>query len=153
MDSDDVMRKMAEALMHIKFAVELCISQHLAGRLFMFEHPVAASSWAAEALQVLGGLEGVMQANFDFCTLGVKIGDKPRAEVRDNPAKKRTKVMTNSHALYTLLREAQCGGRHTHHADLRDGKTSECQEYPEVFCRVVCEAIKRELSTIEWRNR
>ena len=153
MESDEIMRKVSDALIHIKFAVELCISQHMAGRLFMFEHPAGASSWASEALQVLGGLEGVMQANFDFCTMGMRVGDRPRAEVKNYPVKKRTKIMTNSHALYTLLREAQCGGRHAQHADLRDGKASECQEYPEAFCRAVCEAIKRELSTIEWRNR
>ncbi len=153
MDSNEVMRKLADALMHVEFAVELCIAQHLAGRLFMFEHPVGASSWASEALQVLGGLEGVLKANFDFCTLGMRVGDRPREDVKLHPVKKRTKVMTNSSMLHTLLVEAQCRGRHEQHGDLRDGKASECQEYPELFCKIICEAVKRELETIEWRNR
>ena len=153
MDSNDVMRKLAEAMLHVEFAVELCIAQHLAGRLFMFEHPVAASSWASEALEVLGGLEGVLKANFDFCVLGMRVGDKIRADERPHPVKKRTKVMTNSSMLHTLLIEAQCRGRHEYHADISNGKASECQEYPELFCKIICEAIKREADTIEWRNR
>ncbi len=153
MNSNDVMRKMSDALMHIRFAVELCVSQHLAGRLFMFEHPVGASSWWSETLKFLGSLEGVLAVNFDFCTLGMKVGDRPRDGQRKCPVKKRTKVMTNSTALHALLLEAQCRGRHECHADLRNGMASECQEYPEEFCRLVCEAIRRELDTVHWRNK
>ena len=153
MDSNEVMRKLSDAMMHVQFAVELCIAQHLAGRLFMFEHPVGASSWASKPLQVLGGLEGVLKANFDFCTLGMRVGDRPREDVKLHPVKKRTKVMTNSSMLHALLVEAQCRGRHEQHGDLRDGKASECQEYPELFCKIICEAVKRELETVEWRNR
>ena len=153
METDDVRRKIAEALVHIKFSVELCISQHLAGRLFIFEHPVGASSWCSEALTVLGKLEGVMQANFDFCVMDMKVGDKPNADQKHVPVKKRTKVMTNSTALHSLLVHAQCQGRHAVHADLGNGLASECQVYPDKFCRIICEAIKKELDMVQWRKQ
>ena len=153
METDDVRRKIAEALVHIKFSVELCISQHLAGRLFIFEHPAGASSWVSEALSILGKLEGVLQANFDFCTLDMKVGDRPNAEQKNLPVKKRTKVMTNSVALHSLLVQAQCRGRHAAHADLSNGLASECQVYPDKFCRIICEAIKKELDLVKWRKK
>ncbi len=153
MDTDDVRRKIAEALIHIKFSVELCISQHLAGRLFIFEHPAGASSWVSEALTILGNIEGVLQANFDFCTLGMKVGERPNSESKTVPVKKRTKVMTNSTALHSLLVQAQCQGRHSLHADLSNGLASECQVYPDKFCRIICEAIKKELDLVQWRKQ
>ena len=69
-----MLRKVTDAMIHIQFAVEPCVTQHMIGKLFMFEHPVAASSWSSEAREVLGGLEGVLRANFDFCVLGMRVG-------------------------------------------------------------------------------
>ena len=39
-----------DALMMLRFAVELCLIQHRAGRSFMFEHPCTASSWEDRSL-------------------------------------------------------------------------------------------------------
>ena len=58
-----------------------------------------------QSIRQMRMLEGVHVVKFDFCMLGMLTADrhgKPAA------AKKRITVMTNSPAIATLLREAQC---------------------------------------------
>ncbi len=43
-DAEDVKEKVRAALDHLKFAIELCIKQKEQGRMFIFEHPVSATS-------------------------------------------------------------------------------------------------------------
>ena len=135
---EEVKDQLEKAMDHINFAVELCIMQLNAGRLFLFEHPAGASTWETKVMKSLRAREGVLRVNFDFCMAGMKIGDKKGDE---NPVKKRTGLVTNSHALYTLFREAQCRGDHVHAEIL--SRTAECQVYPEKFCEILCEGVKR----------
>ncbi len=74
-----------------------------------------------------------------------KNGDK-------KPVRKRTSLLTNSQSIQLLLREAKCKQRHVH-AHLLNGTAKECQVYPEKFCRIVCEAVKRDLDNILWRDK
>ncbi len=46
MSEADARAKLTDALRHLSFAVSLCVEQAKAGRLFLFEHPVGASSWS-----------------------------------------------------------------------------------------------------------
>ncbi len=149
MSAEDVKTKLESALEHVKFCLELCVRQHAAGRLFMFEHPVGASSWGTQMMNQVANMNGVMKVNFDFCAMDMKTKDVS-GEMK--PAKKRTTVLTNSAAIATLLREAQCTGLHEH-VPLLEGRAGPCQEYTDKFCRIVCEGIKREIDTIKWRNR
>ena len=151
-DPQEVRSILERAMEHIKFTVELCLRQQNAGRLFIFEHPAGASSWESRILRELKAREGVFKVNFDFCEAGMKTGDKKGDGKQLYPVKKRTGLMTNSYAVYTLFREAQCKGDHVH-AEILDGRASECQKYPPKFCKMICEAIKREKSTLKWRNR
>ena len=149
MPEDEVREKLRAALEHLKFAAEMCIKQHDAGRLFLFEHPASASSWGTAILQYLAKLSGVHNVRFDFCALGMKTVDN---QGREAAAKKRTGVLTNSQAVADLLQEAQCRRDHRHQ-QLLDGRAGPCQKYTDKFCRLVCEGIKRELATVEWKNR
>ncbi len=151
MTEAEVKQKLEQALEHVRFSVELCMMQHTAGRLFVFEHPAGASSWESRLLKELHSREGVMRVNFDFCMAGMMTGNKPGDGKRLYPVKKRTGLLTNSNAVYTLFRQVQCSGLHQHHDIL--GRTSECQKYPEKFSKLICEAARRELDTIKWRNR
>ena len=45
MNEEDAKKIMADGLTHIAFAVLLCLRQAKAGRYFILEHPVGASSW------------------------------------------------------------------------------------------------------------
>ncbi len=40
----EVRQRLADGLAHVRFALEFCIEQQQAGRLFMFEHPAGAST-------------------------------------------------------------------------------------------------------------
>ena len=80
-------------------------------------------------MKFLAEQQGVYAAVFDFCMLGMET-ETDDGEKR--AAKKRTKVLTNSVAVATLLREAQCDGQHEHE-HLLNGRASACQEYPENF--------------------
>ena len=149
LESEEVRRKLEAATEHIRFSLELCLEQYRKGRLFMFEHPADATSWQLKCIQEMMQLEGVFTTPFDFCMLDMRTTD---SEGKDVAAKKRTKIMTNSHALATMLREAQC--RHEHqHGQLIGGRASACQVYPDKFAKLVCEAVRRELDTIRWRDQ
>ena len=148
-DQKEVWNKIKNGLEHLKFAMKLCLKQHEQGRLFMFEHPVSASSWGAQVVEYIAGLDGVFKVNFDFCMLGMETVDDAGDPAA---AKKRTGILTNSMILAMLLRDAQCRGEHVHTQLLGD-RASAAQIYPDKFCRLVCEAVKREKSSIEWRNR
>ena len=50
--------KWNEALVMLRFAVDLCKLQHAAGRSFVFEHPSTASSWEDESLRELLAVKG-----------------------------------------------------------------------------------------------
>ena len=84
-------------------------------------------------------VDGVHRINFDCCSreMKTKFGDKANMV-----SKQRKAVFTNSDAIATLLREAQCRGEHRHQ-----------QSQTEMFCRLICEGVKREFSTIRWRNQ
>ena len=68
--------KMEKAIKMVEFAVEMCIAQHRAGRLFVFEHPLSASSWKLPCLERLASLPGMRYAVFDMCRFGMKQEDK-----------------------------------------------------------------------------
>ena len=53
---DIVEQKIRDGLVHLKSAMQLCLRQHKQGRLIMFEHPVAASSWGGP----VGGIHRVI---------------------------------------------------------------------------------------------
>ena len=151
MEEREIKDKLEQALEHVRFSVELCKMQRTAGRLFVFEHPAGASSWESKLLKELHAQEGVMKVNFDFCMAGMMTGDRPGDGKRLYPVKKRTSLLTNSHAIFTIFREVQCHGEHKHREIL--SRTSECQKYPEKFSKLICEGVRRELDTIAWRNR
>ena len=105
--TEEVTAKIDDALKQLKFAVEVCLLQREAGRLFLFEHPASARSWYAQTMTFLASLEGVFKTSFDFCMVGMETQAK---DGTTTAAKKRTSILTNSWAISSLLRGAQCRG-------------------------------------------
>ena len=149
MKKEDVEARLKDGMSHLKFAMELCIMQHNAGRLFIFEHPESASSWSTKVVSTLAQVQGVYKVAFDFCMMGMKSKDDNGEE---HPAKKRTGILTNSEATASILRRAQCDGGHVH-VPLLNGRAGPCQAYPDKFCRLICEGLRQELARSRWRNR
>ena len=149
MNTEEIQVKLKDAMMHMRFALCLCLKQLAAGRLFMFEHPSGASSWGTKMMQEMLGKEGVFLSKFDFCQLGMEVLGADGGKVS---AKKRTSVMTNSRHLAEILRQAQCSGAHRHE-QLVGGKAKQCEVYPEKFAELICTALKREIADAKWRRR
>ncbi len=149
LDRSAIKEKLEAAMSHLKFTMDLCMAQHRAGRLFLFEHPSSASSWECQMVKELQVLAGVQTIKFDFCMLGMTTKGK---DGETAAAKKSTNVMTNSGAVADLLKAARCRGEHRHEP-LLEGRAGPCQRYTEKFCKLVCEGVKRELDTVQWRNR
>ena len=67
MSEDEIRDKLQNAMMHMRFALTMCLQQLLAGRLLMFEHPASASLWGTRMLHKMPGKEGVYLSTLDFC--------------------------------------------------------------------------------------
>ncbi len=145
---EEVKKKLEDGLEHINFCIKLCIEQYKQGRAFMMEHPAGASTWSTEMVKHLKRLPGTSLISFDFCMLGMTTKDE-----HDNvtAAKKRTSVLTNSPSIQLLLREAQCRREHRHQ-HLLNGAAKACEIYPDKFCRLICEAVKRDIDNLLWRD-
>ena len=103
MSEQEIKEKLRDAMLHMRFALSICIQQYNAGRLFLFEHPAGASSWGTGMMTEMLAREGVYLAKFDFCQFGMKVSS---ARGKRTSAKKRTSVMTNSKHLAETLRLA-----------------------------------------------
>jgi hypothetical protein len=101
MSEAEVRDKLTGALKHLKYALELCHRQWKAGRMFIFEHLVAATSWGTKMMAAMARLEGVHMVNFDFCGLGMTTEGESGDQV---PARKRTRVLTNSCHIVAALK-------------------------------------------------
>ena len=51
MSEEEIRKKLQDAMMHMRFALSLCLVQVAEGRMFMFEHPAGASSWGTKMMQ------------------------------------------------------------------------------------------------------
>ena len=139
MDEEKVRRGLEEAVAHVAFAVIMCLRQAQAGRRFLFEHPCGAKSWTLNIVNKLLQVKHAAKIAFDFCMLGMKSED----EMGEDPAKKRTSIITNSQLLAHRLSQYQCDGNHRH-VKLINGRARKCQEYPDEFCELVCRTVMEE---------
>ena len=73
---------------------------------------------------------------------GLKTWSKDR-NIKDMPARKRTKFMTNSPCIAEEL-SRRCNGEHVHQ-QLMDGRAKEAAIYPEPLCRAICVGLIREM--------
>ena len=84
--------------------------QYYRGRYFALEHPAGARSWTTSLMDQLIQLPRVRISTFDFCMCGMVATDADG----EAPARKRTRVITNSEAAAAALEERQCDGTHRH---------------------------------------
>ena len=140
MHPEKIEDKMDDGMRHLAFAVKLCLAQYKAARYFAFEHPQNAKSWETRVMGLLLRLPGVRLVELDFCMAGME----GRDEFGKAPVRKTAKILTNSEHLADALSELRCSGDHRH-VHLVHGRTRAAQEYPELFCRIVCRDYARQL--------
>lgn len=138
-------RKLVEAQVLMRFAIQLCEEQAKGKRGFSLEHPVGAKSWdMREWDEFLKRHEKVWIVDFDQCEFGLK--DPESGELY----RKRTRVITNNEILAKGL-DRQCQGNHGHQVlegKIRVGGSwvcrTECaQIYPKKMCEVFVKSLKR----------
>ena len=66
-------RAKTEAMVHLRFVVELYWEQLLGGRYFLHEHPAAATSWQEKSMQQLMRAPGVQRVVADQCQYGAEV--------------------------------------------------------------------------------
>ena len=69
----------------------VALLQHRAGRRFMFEHCMTASSWQCPCAQLLLNVRGVQSIVLDMCRYGMHGKDEHGVA----PLRKATRIMTN----------------------------------------------------------
>ena len=135
-----------QAVAMVDFAVEVAELQMRSGRLFAFEHPLTACSWALESLKRLRETSGVFDVVCDMCCFGLKSSD----EVGEGFAKKPTRVLTNCEPIRDMLMR-RCDKTHRH-VQLVSGRAGPAQEYTAEFCRAIIEGLKHYLLAMRSRK-
>ena len=102
-DPELVRKEFARAMVRLKFVCKLYAIQVAAGRYFLHDHPVAASSWKEQCVQEILRLPGVQRVNGDQCQFG-------QQTAAGSPVKKPTGWMSNAEEILHMLR-LRCTGR------------------------------------------
>ena len=100
--------KRAEGMAHLTFAVDCALTQPLAGREFLLEHPAVVTSRQTRELQDLGSCAGVYSVAFNQCMTG------PVSPCSRTPMTKCTKLMSNSKHFVEAFRGNMCDQSHLH---------------------------------------
>ena len=108
MSAAAVQAKRAEGMAHLTFAVDCALTQHLAGSVFLLEHPAAVTSRQTRELQDLGSCAGVYSVLFDQCMTGLV------SPCSRTPMRKHTKLMSNSKHFVEAFRGDMCDQSHFH---------------------------------------
>jgi len=112
----------------------------------LHEHPSQASSWAEEEIQKLANEENVRISVADQCQYGLTTWSHTKG-IKDTPARKTTKFMTNSDEIAREL-SRRCDGAHKHQ-QLLEGRAKEAQVWPEELCKAICQGLIREIQMQE----
>ena len=132
--------KYDKSVKHMQWACKLYERQMEEGRIFLHEHPDAATSWRLPCVKNLAKKSGVYVVTVDQCMFGQVVRDrKGRIEGR---ARKRTKFMTNSWWIAQEL-QRRCDGQHEH-VQLLGGRAAQTARYTPELCKAVCRGLMRE---------
>ena len=137
-DSREQVRTQENALEFLEVAMWVALTQHQAGRKFLFEHPAYASSWNTEMVSFVAGLEGVTLVTVDLCTLGM-------AEKDERSHRRTTTLVTNDTLVADTFRPYRCARDHNHVSSAGGRRSRGAQEHDRQFCEVLIAALKASL--------
>ena len=128
-----------EAVGMVNIAMKIAEMQLDAGRHFIFEHPLTASSWRLPSLKRLRQRAGVCETVLHQCMYGLESKDKEGVA----PAKKATRILCSSTAVRDQL-SRRCDGNHRH-VQLISGRPAAAQEYTPELCRAMVDGVEMEI--------
>jgi hypothetical protein len=100
---EELRREQVKAAVHMEFVTSLYRAQALAGRYFLHEHPLCATSWKLDCILDIMNMDGVDSEWCDQCQFGQTGGT-------DDPVKKPTRWMSNSPEILNMLK-LKCNGK------------------------------------------
>ena len=138
-DPSEVEREWQDGMRHLSFAVDIAWIQIRAGRGFLFEHPMRASSWKSATLEALQNHPLVYTIRMDMCQFGLK--DKQGAAHL-----KPTILLTNIRELVDSLSK-RCDRQHEH-ASLLGGNVAKWSAiYTDSFVDAILKGLRKHLMT------
>ncbi len=148
MDPKTYASKYALGVSLLSFAMGVCKFQHSQGRLFLHEHPSAATSWGTPCVDEVRGLPGVSEAVFDQCCFGLT------APWTGEPMKKKTTLMHNIPPVQQMFDGRMCcckpGAHRTIQSTHMGVKLSlHSQVYPPPLCDAILLCLQRHLQSLE----
>ena len=121
----------ADGMCLLDHSMECAEMQVKMNNIFVFEHPVRATSWSQASVKRVAAIPGVDSITIDMCMLGLV------SKVEGLPMRKRTRIMTNSKPLLQLLKGKRCDKSHDHRLiwgyEGGQTRTSWAQIYPKPF--------------------
>ena len=131
---EKVERAREEGTKHLELCCKIYMLQVEAGRHFILEHPLTATSCATECMTKLRNYPAVYTAEAHMCAFGMQSKDKHGPGY----AKKPTRFLTNSTmSARALSRRCPDNHRHVH---LMEGRARAAAIYPQELCRTICRA-------------
>ena len=106
-DPQERAKTQEDGLELLQVAMWVTLTQCLAGRTCLLVHLAQASSWNAEMVSLVAGLEGVILVTVDMCALGM-------ADVEGRLHRKTTTNMTNAQVVANVFRPYRCTRDHEH---------------------------------------
>ena len=102
-------QRLVASMVLFEFSLLIMRIQLLAGRTFVLEHPLRATSWKHPLVQdALRKFPGTDFADFDFCMFGMV------SKINRVPVKKPTRLMTNCKHILRRFAGVQCDRSHDH---------------------------------------
>ena len=138
-------RAYVQAMVHMRFMMELYREQEDQGRYFLHEHPAYATSWNEECVEEIKELEHVETVVGDRCQYG--------QESRDgDPVKKATRWMSNSQEVLRML-SRRCAGHNGHcsrpsggeHVTVAGSEAKRSQIFPFTLCKAILTGFRKQL--------
>jgi hypothetical protein len=136
-------------MVHLRFVAEIMHDQLAAGRYFLFEHPIGASSWQEECLKSLRDLPSVNRVTTHQCQFGQEI---LHGKHKGRPIQKPTGFLSNSPEMLKALDrqcklvDGQCsreqGGEHLH---LHGDHARRAARYPKRLCKAILQGAHAQL--------
>ena len=126
------------AVRMVNVAVRCAELQLDGNRHFVFEHPLAATSWKLRSLRRLRARAGVVETTVHMCMFGLTSKDALGVA----PAMKPTRIVTSSAAIRDSVRRL-CDHKHRH-VQLLNGRAAAAQEYAVEFCDAILDGLQLE---------
>ena len=133
----EVRRRKRTARVLLNFAVKVYELQLAAGRHFLHEHPVGATSWQEESVVALRSRPGIGEVVGHKCRYGLAT---PTHTGQAAPAMKPTRFLSSAPELLSRLGR-RCTGDHKHQ-QLTGGRAREAATYPQGLCRAMLRGIE-----------